>query len=1108
MNPRVIAAAIAAWLVMSIPAAQALQVNIYLGGSRVDSATLPRIVDGLDLGDIRPDAQHQNILLNLKNTSQLGSKHQLDSLYLYRCRGLGFQACAGSVQPETHPFTDNELELSLPWTSMRDKDFGYPQTANMIIGIRTNSPGGGSLLLSWHTVKRESSTTFIHYTSQAPSVDVSVSSIDNANAVKDYVKDEYMLPASNLQSANFQGASSLNVLASDAPPTFSASLIQGSAITSVSREFTSVLPEAPGLTGGVTLHQNPSYMCGNGIIEPGETESNCCYDVPCSGARYCDFDFCRAEPNLEVIPPTSTTVSNCNQQHTITITLRMNNQPSSLSLDSQSYVLDGGQSRSLVCTASGDTYTCPVTVPPDPNCDAGTFVYSDNSITFDVRYLDGPSQASEPLRVGFDDITVGSWTCGDGIYEPELGESSSNCCYDAGCSTGSYCDIASGAGPDTGECRSKPSGSSVLFRNITPASFPVYSPSGNALTFEYEILSPPDSLSLGTESCSPACISGYETCTASCSLSCSQDSSGGDCSATLTIQNYDNLKSYSVEPLIRVPVTYNDGPSLESDTLEASLPSYSFGAYYCGDFNCDSPEENYQNCCYDCGCPDGEFCSTENINDPSPEDACYDKDALKLVVDDTSTRTFTDQAVTHTLNVSARIEGIPPHGITLQGSPYSCELWDGTVPCEVRCTPEPQQGSEMELSCQVEIPSISAANTTSLTLIDNSITVRAEYNDGPKLAAKDLAAAVANVTINHVSHCGLDGCEYWLGETAENCCIDCGCSGLYGPSSVCVPGGADPESFCVDNSTIQTFVTDLEPGVGCEIMPPDAGGDCVFVEPNIFTINITNAPYGTKVSEALLEYDGEEVSIGSQCTQLSHDSVQCAILFDRIEGQSRFGGGGLVPKEEQKTARFTLTASYYQNNYRVTTHLEAEKDLTLTLNKSGALVSCEKKRNDLDDRISKFEDQKKAAWTVFLVLAGMTVAVCACCAIPGCDTMFGSWPCPLCSWGILVTSCVSMFLFPILGNTVAKIEELKGRRDTICAASTTSELADSIGSMNQIYYTLAGAAASVGCFLTVGAAIGGGSFANSLQIPSAGQSVPSGLEAAEPGDILTSANMP
>ena len=194
----------------------------------------------------------------------------------------------------------------------------------------------------------------------------------------------------------------------------------------------------------------PSQACGDGQCNMGESQSTCCLDCGCSStSQYCDeVNGCRDKGSVSIsISPTSPlSFTDCREEHTASLLVTVNNAPSDMSLDYSAYLQSGAvKGWNLNCEkVTVSVYNCSLVIPAleSEGCSLPSKTVSGNSLNMTVSFPDGKSkQVVTHLSGSFEDIQVTPvYHCGDGTCESDLGEGSSNCCYDCPCGESNYCD--------------------------------------------------------------------------------------------------------------------------------------------------------------------------------------------------------------------------------------------------------------------------------------------------------------------------------------------------------------------------------------------------------------------------------------------------------------------------------------------------------------------------------------------------------------------------------------------------------------------------------------------------------------------------------------------
>jgi hypothetical protein len=1055
------------YLIITMPAAFATQVSISYGGFPPVEASMPSYVNR-EIAAVTDDPFKINYNLQIDLTA--ASESSLEGVYMYKCKGLNPTDCITSVSPDFYEFVNNSVNLELPWQEFTDKTYGYPQTGNILFLVKVNTPGK-TWVSYWHKIVRSSSsfTPPYHFTYDIDTVELDASSLDFVQQIKTFVENNGMIPFNWINFARFIGAGMLYEIRAENPPSFQTDVYSGNQISSLAKEYSIIFPEVVDVENGITLNLNPSYMCpGDGDNDGddcdsslGENSANCCYDCGCPGGQYCDVGLgCNpfSSVYLEVIPPTNTVVSNCNVENTVRVTLRLNDRPSDLSITGQSYILNGSGSKPFSCPEGPSSiYTCDIIVPADPNCDEGSFLLTDNSITFDVEYSDGPDMLSLSYEIGFPDIEVGSWVCGDFSCDSILGETQSNCCYDCGCSSGFYCDISSGADPNTGSCSLELNENNINIMNLYPSVFSHYSQGGETAAFDLQITNKPRSLSINSFDCASSCVFDSDVCSSSCSISCSEEVStdpevyNSTCEVLFTISNYNKEYGYSITPNLTLSMNYKNGSSVINQQLSKGFGPVVIGPHWCGDGVCNV-DESFSSCCYDCGCPEEEFCNTVDPNKPSEGDVCIE-DKMDLVIDNITNTVFVDQNLQHKLNITARVTSIP-NGFSPYA--YSCELWGDKIPCNLQCSPL-GQGVDYEFECEIYVPKITYKNATKIVIEPNELKINFGFNNGSEVETKYLSAYFDDIIIEQIYHCGFDGCETYLGEDVDNCCIDCPCIDKYGDDYVCVPGGTNPDSSCIPKSSIVLAFNEVEPSpVECEIMPRSHGGGCSFFgkTANVFTFTVTNPPADLELVNARYKYEGETVDVGCyENKSIGVGVYECPLIFQNIPDP---GGGvfsGLEPKKEKKSIIFYFDMSYTNNNILLYQNLSTSGKFDMKWVKSETLTSCEEQRANRESRISHFEGRESLVQGIMAAILGIVIVFCGLCGFEiGCG--FCCWVCHV---GVsYLLPCGFGLMLPLLGNIKASLKQYDNELDTICPENSVSDLSDSITEMDTMMYQMGG----------------------------------------------------
>ena len=189
----------------------------------------------------------------------------------------------------------------------------------------------------------------------------------------------------------------------------------------------------------------PQQSCGNGRVDPRETQANCCRDAGCpSVGQWCDVqNGCQYTGNISatVLNVDPTNVSDCIIPHIVNLTVRINNAPSDARLNYFSYLRNGlVQAWPMQCSQPAymtGIVNCFMTMPPQSNCTMPFSRIDGNSINMSISFRNGDRESLvREMNAQFGDLIVTpAWHCGDRSCESAIGESAANCCIDCTCSS-------------------------------------------------------------------------------------------------------------------------------------------------------------------------------------------------------------------------------------------------------------------------------------------------------------------------------------------------------------------------------------------------------------------------------------------------------------------------------------------------------------------------------------------------------------------------------------------------------------------------------------------------------------------------------------------------
>ncbi len=615
----------------------------------------------------------------------------------------------------------------------------------------------------------------------------------------------------------------------------------------------------------------------NTTCDSGEDIGSCCYDCGCQNDDYyCDISSpeppisssgCKllSDIGLAYKGPYNIEFTNCNQAHEVNLTVEVVDAPQTMVFESKTFYLNNNQYSGTIwedCEPGTyqDYYICPITIPVLEDCTEGQHVLSQNSLELNITFRNGRGSGEKSLTTGFPDITINSFTCGNDIYEPELGETPNNCCYDAGCPFNQYCDISNEDrnnqdNRDRGSCEPLLRDVDLTIRNPHPLHFPAHDDIyGDTVSFMAEIFNPPQSISITNTICSID--------DASCTLSCSDADSDPDiynmtCDLTFIIDDYETSQSYLLRPDINISVRYNNASGSINAVLRPNTFTISITESYCGD-GYPGPGETQDNCCYDVPCDTDEYCDIVDTSNTS-SGTCRE-DNVAFAIDSTNPTQLTvytikeqeiddsgvviDVMVTEylTINVISHINNIPEGRTSLE---TFCDFGTEDIECFVDepCGGELIGSDTLNLTCDITIPKIKYRELGSdyynsqnkqITLNTNTFNLNITFNNGSGQIERSLSDSFDPIIINLIAGCGNDECEAYLDESVNTCCFDCPCPGNQQCIGDYVPG----ENQCINPEDIVLDIT--IPDQECTIQA--LNGECTFLGGIHFGARIYGAP--------------------------------------------------------------------------------------------------------------------------------------------------------------------------------------------------------------------------------------------------------------------------
>jgi hypothetical protein len=1086
-----ICAIFASYLILFMPISFATNVNIYFGG--YEQAEVDLDPNNEVLASVTTNSVDNTVTVSVKNKTS----RQISQVVIYKCKDNDPATCVSTITPEAN---SGNLVKAYDWSELADTGSGYPQTGYLIIVIELEGTTSTWYGYRYRIRKYNANSFDPVYSWNMNDINVYAKTSPMVSKIRDFILANGMIPFNTgwTEKVTLIGASIYHEIHSDNPPAnFTTEVASNNEITVLDSKYSLAFPMVGSeFYNPMPFYLNPSYTCGNNDCEAslGETTQNCCYDCACPAFQYCDVSVgCRSESLivLELVGQQQTGITNCYFDHNINVHAKITGAPSGMTILNQSYKLGSQSEQIATCTESNGVYDCVVVVPAANPCTGTNYILGPNVLNFEVSYPNGTGTRTKKLTVSFPDITVGSWTCGQYGCEASLGEDDAKCCYDCPCTgPNEYCDFQPGD-LSTTQCKPDLTSNDLQISNVDPLNFYTHT-YGDSISFTAEIINKPDGLLTVTPNCSVNCVANSGLgCTASCSVSCSSiisnDASiyNSTCSMDLYIANYNVTDQYTLYPTLNYFIIYNNGTIQASNTLSNEFAAIIFDAHWCGDGTCN-PDEDSSTCCYDCECLDGWYCDTPTISHASTGDVCKSITPIDVLIGQPTPTELPDSMYQGIVNVDVLVQNVPS-GASLQPS---CMLADGVVYCIVSCSNINATGDAL---CQITVPSMDYLDSSvapyydssqdKIILPQNSLNISLVFPNGSSTTSMIFPFPLPDISINVTYHCGIDGCEANLGETVDNCCIDCGCQ--YPADQYCYTG-TELAGQCLNSDELYLIFENTFPSdFGCTIAEHE--GDCIFTRSLGVRTHVPNPPDDLQIVTTW--YENRNKTWDANCMKLPNGSnYSCSLVLENLQGSSE----GLL----NIGIKLGFTVSYTVNNTRITQNLTTDFDVNVTREKSEYVKTCEAQLADMEDQLSDLKDDKKLIETILYVWMGIATALTICCYTPPCSAAC-SWCCIGAYWGWCILACVAGVLLPMLDEIKAEMESIKDQRAVACATNDFSGLSGSNGASSGLGNAMISTVLLIICVVCVLQGLGSGS-PNGGQTGGAGGTVPPSTPSGAP----------
>lgn len=1079
------------YLIFSMPFAFATEINMIYG---VSSDTVQ-----LNPGDIAT----KSISLNGNDVSVSLGGDNIEKVQVYKCTDKNPKEC---IDAGDYDSSSGDFLKTYPFSDISSDD-----VANILMLVKTRVGGAVGWIGFWEEVMKTGSVLF-KVNRELDRVNLYTNSIGRFSFIRDFVRINEIVPFRSdiTERAVFADSNKLYIIKGDEAEMDSASFrtseSYASAVETIDADFWVVFSENDnGVYNPITLHNVTDYHCGfgPGYDSPGEkcegsigeNSVNCCLDCGCGvESDYCDIGKgCKDLDSITLSISGNTGITNCKVDNEIELSVIIDNEPSGINLDSVMYRLNQ-TTLPTTCAKVREVYKCNITLFADPDCDSGTFTIGPNSLVMDTNFPDGADTVYKTLEGNFDDITVVSWFPADGECQRDLGENEQNSCYDCDCVTG-YCDY-NVSDHTQAECRLDPIDSDLVIIEANPLSF-YKGTSTEIVNLLINIQNKPKTMSVVSTTCSTECTADRTPCISTCTLTCSGLPSSdtniynATCSLRFQVLEYNSSKVYTLNPDIAVNISYMDGThGALLKRLEASAPGISIGLMQCGNRICDEPWETSNNCCYDCGCDDGYYCSTQDLGGFTPGDSCELKSQIRLIIEEYDKKDFEDTTIHHKSKMTVMVEK-PPEGFIFTSS--TCEF-DDDVPCTVEC----EEIGDVRFACNLTLPTVDY-NTSQLFDRPNGI-VRfppgnlsfwIRFNNGDKTVGGTLRADLPLFTIKPIPHCGDGKCENDVGESAGTCCLDCGCPG----EQFCY-NGAKENGECISSDSMLLNMYIPNP-IECSV---NLKKQCVSTQSFEVSALIQNPPAGfTKLKSSSYQFNDSDIS-ETYCSVLNSTNqsinISCPILPPVIENGLR------ALRKVNRSLSLFVTVEYKEGETVSTRDLSATGTLIIKGNKSLDYINCEKTKADIDDLEDEI-DKRKEEFTQYISAVVIIYAVCQAALDKG-ET--APW---YCRFATAILLCLASDALTKYEEAKQELDQLKKSKESLCNADNVDGLRGGISSHGDFGNDMMGLSSilSLLCIVAMIWAISPGTGAGG-----AGADKPTGTgippHAHGPGGVLPAAKTP
>ncbi len=621
-----------------------------------------------------------------------------------------------------------------------------------------------------------------------------------------------------------------------------------------------------------TCTQNMCHLCGNDVVEsPVETEETCCPDTGCTEG-YCADDYsCRNtdEMGINVFIEPEYGVD-CLQEGNIilpiSVTITPENRAYYFSYFGSAFYSAYGKTMPLKnCVLNGNAYECEIPLEGSDiyvGCFEGTGTQQVTVSTMVGYYEDSDDyysrEITETLLSETVDINVErskERICNrmNGC-EPELGEDQNFCCHDCGCPYGfvcldNTCSTENDIGLEVDE--SSIPDEDYLVCNRDEMVLDTVTFSADVINLPHTDRDPFNLVTYGLEYDGRTYGSHNLT-----GFYCEPETTSnglltGKVSCGIPISVFPPCPYPSPQELGLMLWVTGGGLSEYYSYYSGKMISDEFTVHYtqglptCNDGlgTCDEGE-NQNNCCQDCGCPGGMFCSVLY--------GCVSGDEFTFIVWVEPDELDCSSSLGKTVKIFGEVGPKPIGTVSFEDTMLDGE--DIQFSCSTG--PYTKYGSSYILECEIPYQNFDYCWTKGRHNAAFETTFSYE-NAGTSTEVDFEGTASFTVTTPRDRGCDEDMyCDSADGEAPVLCCRGCGCT----EGDLC-----NYMNECTEN----------EPGLIITEYPSTV--DCSGYDEVIIEVTITDQPYWTNYIDWNISVDGYEIDISNYCSELGANKYICEL---------------------------------------------------------------------------------------------------------------------------------------------------------------------------------------------------------------------------------------